>query len=141
MRARAGWRIALLLALAAGSVFVQAGGLHLEPGQGTNDVVVGKEPKQKAAPGPEGWRVTSDGLKYKQAKDGSVALIRCDQPQCATSQNVRVGLEASELWRRWGAPRDEQKAEGGLFYEYDGIGFLVQQGRIATIYVFPRHAR
>ena len=141
MRAGVGGRIALLLAFAAGPSFIQAGGLYLEPGLGTNDVVIGKKPRQKAEPDREGWRVTRDGLKYKQAENGSVALIRCDQPQCITRQNVRVGMEASELWRRWGAPQREQTAEGGLFYEYAGIGFLVQQGRIAAIYVLPRPVR
>lgn len=49
-------------------------------------------------------------------------------------------MEASELWRRWGAPGRERKAEGGVFHEYDGIGFLVRQGEIAAIYGLPRRA-
>ena len=120
-----------------GAAQTQAG--YLVPGLGLEGVLeIGRE----AGPGAvkEVWN-DRQGLKFKVDAGGIIVLIKCDSPDFATDENIRVGTPEADVLRRYGAPRNEDRNKKGdeVLYRYPGIGFTIKNNQVSSIYIFPRY--
>jgi hypothetical protein len=80
-------------------------------------------------------------LTYRTNEARQVVAIRCRKPDCVTDQGIRVGMSEKKVLRRYGAPRKESLTSSGVYYEYLGIGFEIENGTVAVIYVYARAPR
>ena len=120
-----------------GAAQTQAG--YLVSGLGLESVLeIGRE----AGPGAvkEAWN-ERQGLKFKVDAGGIIVLIKCDSPDFATDENIRVGAPEADVLRRYCAPRNEDKNKRGdeVLYRYPGIGFTIKNNQVISIYIFPRY--
>lgn len=121
------------LLLLAGSAKAQ----YLVSGVGVEGLVAIGDSKAGAKPGD--WNRAGPGLDYRIDQRNRVVLIRCQDSKYVTDRNVRIGSPETDLIRWYGAPREREPFPGGTLYGYLGISFAVRNGRVETIYIFPRY--
>lgn len=130
--------ISLLLAtILSGEVL--SGGFYLERGIGLPRKLEIGDKKAEAQEGDWVYH-TPTGLKYKVNDRHFIVLIKCEHDRCITDRQITVGTTKETLLRRFGNPVREKKLNnaGGTFYEYQGIGFEINnEGIIQAIYIFP----
>ena len=80
-------------------------------------------------------------LTYRTNEARQVVAIRCRKPDCVTDQGIRIGMSEKKVLRRYGAPRKESLTSNGVYYEYLGIGFEIENAAVAVIYVYARAPR
>lgn len=132
----------LLVTLFAGGAL--GGGLYLTKGVGLRGTLeIGQ--KMAGAQGETWLTDKNTGLKYKINDQQLIILIKCDHDKCITDHNITVRTSKETLLRRYGLPDKKNKlkqkelnVEGGILYEYQGIGFGIdEEGIIKAIYIFP----
>lgn len=88
------------------------------------------------------WLVHPSDLKFKvDAQDPRrpVVLIKCDQGDCVTDRNVKLGTLQKTVLSRFGAPLQKKQLKNDrIFFGYHGVGFEFVNNRVHSIYIFPR---
>jgi hypothetical protein len=111
-------------------------GTYLAPGIGVSGALrIGER-----RPPVSGWQPDTRfrELEYRTTPDGVVVVVRCSARSCMTAHAVRVGSSESDVLRRYGAPRSQARtADGGVYFEYVGVGFEIAKGAVRSIYAFP----
>lgn len=125
-------------ALAASTAW--SGGTYLVQGRGVEyRLEIGGPAPKGAQPAGDGWYRTAE-LEFRTASgalSGPVVLIRCRDPSCLTDRGVLVGDSESDVLRRYGGPQERSSSEQGALMRYNGVGFLVEAGRVRAIYILP----
>ncbi len=80
------------------------------------------------------------GLTFEQHKEsGAILTLKCNIVRCKTDNNIGVGSVKKDVMRRFGPPLEEKSFNGDkkLFISYDGVAFIITEGRVNTIFIIP----
>lgn len=116
---------------------------YLVPGVGIKgEIEIGQEDTMGVGEGignDSSWMDYKAGLKYKADASGIIVLIKCENSNYATDENILVGSPESDVLRRYGAPRKENSSGKDVLYRYPGIAFTIQDRQVKSIYIFPKY--